>query len=144
MKSLTCVFEQIVIFWDFSENLLEVQEDWTSIICLCCLFLSFLYVFNIFSLHRFWRTNESNEIYKKKGSLCCKEAFWRKEVLKTRGSEADVIRSTLIRNWTSEAEVIRGSEGSEAEDWKLQKIVQMLLLWCLSVQKNRSLEQHLI
>jgi len=63
-------------------------------------------------------------------------------ILIKRGSEADVIRSTLIRSWTSEAEVIRGSEGSEAEDWKLQKIVQVLLLSRL--QKNMSLEQRLI
>ena len=64
--------------------------------------------------------------------------------MKTRGTEADVIRNTLIISWTSEAEVIRGSEGSEAEDGKLQKIVQMLLLSRLSVQKNRSPEQRLI
>jgi len=43
-----------------------------------------------------------------------------------------------------EAEVIRGSEGSKAEDWKLQNIAQMLLLSRLSLQKNRSLVQRLI
>jgi len=53
--------------------------------------------------------------------LCCKRTFLSKEVLKTRGFEADVIRSTLIRSWTSEVEVIRGSEGLEAEDWKASK-----------------------
>ena len=64
----------------------------------------------------------------KRKLLCCKEAFWRKDVLKTRGSEADVIRSTLIRTCTSEAEVIRGSEGSEAEDWKLQSLLNVIII----------------
>jgi len=30
-KSLTCVFEQIAILCDYSENLLEVQKDWTTL-----------------------------------------------------------------------------------------------------------------
>ena len=47
-----------------------------------------------------------------KWKLVLQKSILVKEVLKTRGSEADVIRSILIRSWTSEAEVIRGSEGS--------------------------------
>jgi len=35
------------------------------------------------------------------------EASKRKEVLKTSGPEADIIRSTLLRSWSPEADVIR-------------------------------------
>jgi len=68
-------------------------------------------------MHRYWRTNESNGIYKTEACVARKHSDQSK-VLKTRGSEADVIRSTLIRSWTSEVEVIRGSE---AEEWKASK-----------------------
>jgi hypothetical protein len=43
-----------------------------------------------------------------KGSLCCRKEVLKKEVLKTRGpEEADVIRSTLLRSWSPEPDVIR-------------------------------------
>jgi hypothetical protein len=43
-----------------------------------------------------------------KGGLCCKKEVLKKEVLKTRGpEEADVIRSTLLRSWSPEPDVIR-------------------------------------
>jgi len=61
------------------------------------------------------RTNESNRINKKEAW-----SIWRKEVLKTRGpEEADVIRSTLLKSWSQEADVIRSIwRSSEAERLK--------------------------
>jgi len=55
--------------------------------------------------------------------------------MKTRGSkEADVIRSTLLRNWSPEAEVIRGSEDDQElkiiRSWKTRsfRIVSKVVL----------------
>ena len=81
------------------------------------------------------RTNESNGINKK-------EAWrsWRKEVLKTSGPEANVIRSTLFRSWRHQKhlKIIRSWKTEE-----LQNIVLMKIKSRLSLQKIGRIKQRL-
>jgi len=58
--------------------------------------------------------------------------------MKTSGPEADVIRSTLFRSWSPEAEVIRSWKTEE-----LQNVVQMKIKSRLSLQKIGRIKQRL-
>jgi len=61
----------------------------------------------------------------------------------TKSSKADVIRSTFLKSWSPEADVIRGSEDHQKLKTGSFNVCQMLLLSRLSLQKYRSLEQRL-
>ena len=64
------------------------------------------------------------DVTKKK--LVLQESIWRKEILKTRGSEYHKLTSSEALSL--EADVIRGYEQHQKlENWKLQRLSQLLL-----------------
>ena len=95
--------------------------------------------------HRFWK-NKWEQLNLQKGSLKLQGSIWRKEVLKTRGSEDNQkLTSSILRSWRlPEADVIRSWRSSEAERLEALIFVKSCFNHAYHCRRNRSLKQRLI